>query len=132
MKIGELSKRTGCSIQSIRYYEKEGLLSSTLRSEGNFRLYNEDAVKELSFILRCRSLDISLAEIRRLKDLKFRHDENCQDVNAIFDKHIRQVDLKMKELKELKKQLKNLRAKCTDKSIVNECGIIQELSKPTY
>ena len=84
MKIGELSNRTGCSIQTIRYYEKQGLLKSIIRSEGNFRLYNEDAVKELSFILRCRSLDISLAEIRRLKDLKFRPDENCQDVNAIL------------------------------------------------
>jgi len=129
VKIGELSKRTGCSIQSIRFYEKEGLLKSTVRSEGNFRLYDEDSVKELSFILRCRNLDISLSEIRQLKDLKFRPDENCQDVNSIFDKHIRQVDLKMKELKELKNQLKNLREKCPDKNIVNECGIIQELSK---
>lgn len=129
MKIGELSKRTGCSIQSIRYYEKKGLLSSTLRSEGNFRLYNENAVKELSFILRCRSLDISLVEIRQLKDLKYKPNENCQDVNSIFDKHISQVDLKIKELRELKKQLKNLRDKCSDKNIVNECGIIQELTK---
>ena len=129
MKIGELSKRTNCSIQTIRYYEKEGLLKSTLRSEGNFRLYNEDSEKELSFILRCRSLDISLAEIRQLKELKYRPDENCQDVNSIFDKHIMQVDLKMKELRALKKQLKNLRGKCTDKNIVDECGIIQELSK---
>ena len=129
MKIGELSKRTNCSIQTIRYYEKEGLLKSTLRSEGNFRLYNDEAVKELNFILRCRSLDISLAEIRQLKDLKYKPNENCQDVNSIFDKHISQVDLKMKELKELKKQLKNLRKKCSDKNIVDECGIIQELTK---
>jgi len=129
MKIGKLSKRTGCSIQSIRYYEKEGLLSTTLRSEGNFRLYDDEAVKDLNFILRCRSLDISLAEIRQLKDLKYRPNENCQDVNSIFDKHISQVDLKMKELRELKKQLKYLREKCSDKNIVNECGIIQELTK---
>ena len=129
MKIGELAKRTGCSIQSIRYYEKEGLLSSTLRSEGNFRLYNDEAVKELNFILRCRSLDISLAGIKQLKDLKYKPNENCQDVNSIFDKHISLVDLKMKELRELKKQLKNLRDKCSDKNIVNECGIIQELTK---
>ena len=129
MKIGELSKRTHCSIQTIRYYEKEGLLKSTLRSEGNFRLYNEDAVKELNFILRCRSLDISLSEIRQLKDLTYKPDENCMDVNSIFDKHINQVDLKIKELRELKKQLKKLREKCSDQNIVNECGIIQELNK---
>jgi hypothetical protein len=64
-----------------------------------------------------------------LKDLKYKPNENCQDVNSIFDKHISQVDLKIKELIELKKQLKNLRDKCSDKNIVNECGIIQELTK---
>ena len=50
MKIGELSKTTGCSIQTIRYYEKEGLLSTPERTEGNYRLYGERALKELEFI----------------------------------------------------------------------------------
>ena len=113
MKIGQLSKKMNCSIQSIRFYEKEGLLKSTVRSEGNFRLYDEDAEKELSFILRCRSLDISLAEIRKLKELKYRPNENCQDINAVFDKHIMQVNIKMKELRELKKELKSLRQTST-------------------
>jgi len=129
MKIGQLSKKMNCSIQSIRFYEKEGLLKSTVRSEGNFRLYDEDAEKELSFILRCRSLDISLAEIRKLKELKYRPNENCQDINAVFDKHIMQVDIKMKELRELKKELKSLRGQCSDKNTVKKCRIIQELSK---
>jgi len=129
MKIGQLSKKMSCSIQSIRFYEKEGLLKSTARSEGNFRLYNEDAVKELSFILRCRSLGISLVEIRKLKELKYRPNENCQDINTVFDKHIMQVDIKIKELRELKKELRSLRGQCSDKNTVNKCRIIQELSK---
>lgn len=129
MKIGELSKKVGCSIQAIRYYEKEGILNCTVRSEGNFRLYDETAVRELSFILRCRTLDISLAEIKKLNDLKYRPDENCQNVNKLFDQHIKDVDIKMKELSELKKQLESLRERCTDKKHVDECGIIQELSK---
>ena len=66
MKIGELSKRTDCSIQTIRYYEKEKLLQSIQRSEGNYRLYDEAAVEQLGFIKLCRSLDLSLSEIRQL------------------------------------------------------------------
>lgn len=63
MKIGQLSKVSGCSIQTIRYYEKEGLLNLPSRSEGNFRLYDDRALKELEFVKHCRSLDIPLADI---------------------------------------------------------------------
>jgi len=127
MKIGELSKLTGCSIQSIRYYEKEGLLSSIPRSEGNFRLYNDESVRQLIFIKRCRSLDISLSEINHLSSLKSIPEQNCNDVNKLFDKHLQQVDLKIEELEKLKNQLLDLRNKCSDKHIVEDCGIIQEL-----
>ena len=127
MKIGELAKLTGCSIQSIRYYEKEGLLNSILRSEGNFRLYNDESVRQLIFIKRCRSLDISLSEINHLSSLKSIPEQNCNDVNKLFDKHLQQVDLKIEELEKLKNQLLDLRNKCSDKHIVEDCGIIQEL-----
>ena len=65
-KIGELSKVTGCSVQTIRHYEKEHLIASAERSEGNFRLYDESAVERLLFIKHCRSLDLSSPEIRQL------------------------------------------------------------------
>jgi hypothetical protein len=67
MKIGQLSKVTGCSIQAIRHYEKEHLLACAERSEDNFRLYDEVAIEELLFIKHCRGLDISLQEIRQLR-----------------------------------------------------------------
>lgn len=69
IKIGELSKVTGCSVQTIRHYEKEQLIASAERSEGNFRLYDEVAVEQLLFIKHCRSLDLSLPEIRQLLGL---------------------------------------------------------------
>ena len=72
MKIGQLSKVSGCSIQTIRYYEKEGLLNRPSRSEGNFRLYDEKSFKELEFIKHCRNLDIPLSDIKTLIDLKHR------------------------------------------------------------
>lgn len=66
IKIGELAKRTGCEVVTIRYYEKEGLLPEPARSDGNFRLYGAAHVERLRFIRHCRSLDMSLSEIRTL------------------------------------------------------------------
>lgn len=129
MKIGELSKRCDCSIQTIRYYEKEGLLAPAQRSEGNFRLYDQQAFQHLLFIKRCRNLDISLNEIRELIQLKISPQRQCENINHIFDHHLQHVELKIKELNKLKIQLQDLRQNCTDKQIVENCGIIQQLTQ---
>jgi Cd(II)/Pb(II)-responsive transcriptional regulator len=129
LKIGELAKLTACSIQTIRYYEKEGLLDSIKRSEGNFRLYDNRAIKQLMFIKHCRSLDITLSEIRQLIDLRNSPETTCNNVNALVDRHTKQVDLRIEELKELKIQLKILRRKCTTGRVVKDCGILLELSQ---
>ena len=129
MKIGELAKLTACSVQTIRYYEKEGLLDSIKRSEGNFRLYDNRAVKQLMFIKHCRSLDITLSEIRQLIELRDFPETTCNNINALVDRHTKQVDLRIEELKELKRQLKILRRKCTNGRVVKDCGILLELSQ---
>jgi Cd(II)/Pb(II)-responsive transcriptional regulator len=129
LKIGELSKRTGCSIQTIRYYERERLLPTAQRSEGNFRLYDEQTLQHLSFIKRCRNLDISLNEIKELIQIKVSPNQQCGDINQIFDNHVQQVEFKIKELNKLKIQLEDLRQSCTDKQTVQKCGIIQKLSQ---
>lgn len=128
MKIGELATLTDCSVQTIRYYEKENLLSSTRRSEGNFRLYESAAVEQLKFIKHCRSLDLSLAEIRQLVELNQLPSMHCDDVNKMVDSHIEQVAMRIKELQYLQKQLKSLRDSCSDSRTVKECGILQNLS----
>lgn len=69
IRIGELAQRTGCEVVTIRYYEKEGLLPEPARSSGNYRLYGEEQVKRMQFIRHCRSLDMSLGEIRTLLNL---------------------------------------------------------------
>ena len=66
IKIGELAKRTGATVETIRYYEKEGLLPEPSRSAGNYRLYNEEHIEHLQFILHCRALDMALDEVRVL------------------------------------------------------------------
>ena len=128
MKIGELASVTGCSIQTIRYYEKENLLHSTQRSAGNFRLYDKAAVDLLLFIRHCRSLDLSLAEIRQLLALNHSPGAQCDEVNQMMDAHIQQVEDRIVELTQLRRQLKALRHSCSSERTVEQCGILQNLT----
>ncbi|MBQ0792181.1 MAG: Cd(II)/Pb(II)-responsive transcriptional regulator [Oleispira antarctica] len=128
MKIGELSKLTGCSVQSIRFYEKERLLTAPKRSDGNYRLYDKSNLEQLAFIKRCRNLDITLAEIKLLLDLKRLPEIQCEAVNFLLDKHIVQIGFRMSELEKLKASLIKLRSKCSRDQIVENCGILQDLS----
>ena len=128
IKIGELSKVTGCSVQTIRHYEKEHLIASVERSEGNFRLYDEAAVEHLLFIKHCRSLDLSLPEIRQLLALNRSPDAQCDDVNRMMDRHIEQVEARIQELTKLNEQLRMLRRSCSNRRTVEQCGILRNLS----
>ena len=132
MKIGKLSSLSDCSIQTIRYYEKEGLIDTPSRSEGNFRLYDHTALSRLQFIRRCRTLDITLAEIHQLLDLQQTPSESCDQVSDMVDKHISEVQHKIEELGTLEEELQNLRAKCHDDTIVDECGIMEDLTVPDH
>ncbi len=88
MKIGELARVTGTPVETIRYYEREGLLAAPARTDGNFRIYEDTHAERLSFIRHCRSLDMSLDEIRILLRFKDAPGANCGDVNTLLDAHI--------------------------------------------
>ena len=132
MKIGELAKLSGCSVQAIRYYEKERLLESIKRSEGNFRVYDSSVVEQLMFIKHCRSLDLTLSEIRQLIELNRTPGTQCDDVNMIIDNHIDQVELRINELENLRRHLKSLSASCSNNRTIEQCGILQSLSSDIY
>jgi Cd(II)/Pb(II)-responsive transcriptional regulator len=127
MKIGELSKKSGCSIQTIRYYEREGLLLNPERSEGNFRLFDSKALKQLEFVKHCRSLDISLNDTKRLLELKNKPEESCSSVNSLIDQQLTLVNKRMKELRVLKIELKKMASTCGSDSTIEACGIIKSL-----
>ena len=128
MKIGELAKATHCQVETIRYYEREGLLPETVRTEGNYREYGDEHVDRLSFIRNCRGLDMTLDEIRVLLRFKDSPLENCADVNDLLDEHIGHVAARIKELKVLERQLKTLRENCRESQQASQCGILSELS----
>ena len=128
IRIGELAKRTRCEIVTIRYYEKEGLLPKPARSGGNFRLYGDAHVECLQFIRHCRSLDMTLVEIRALLELRDNPNQNCDEVNVLLDGHIQQVEARMETLLQLKQRLVVLRNTCTGARAVESCGILHGLS----
>ncbi len=128
IKIGELAKCTDVTVEAIRYYEKEGLLPEPTRSESNYRLYGDAHIERLNFIRHCRSLDMSLGEIRIL--LRFRDNpvEDCSYVNALLDEHVSEVETRIKELMQLKEHLEVLRLKCTTVASARSCGILGALA----
>ena len=128
MKIGELAKRSGCSIQTIRYYEKEGLISAPARSDGNFRLYDTTALEKLAFIKNCRALDLTLSEIRHLISLQHSPGTPCEVVNDMIDAHLHVVESRIADLQNLQRDLQRLRHKCGHARSIDQCGILNELS----
>ena len=133
MKIGELAKRSGCSVQTIRYYEKEGLISAPARTEGNFRLYNTAILEKLSFIKNCRALDLTLSEIEHLISLQNSPETPCEVVNDMIDAHLLVVESRISDLQKLLVDLKQLRLKCVNTNSVDQCGILDELTpKPQH
>jgi len=128
MKIGELAKRSGCSIQTIRYYEKEGLISAPARSDGNFRLYDTTALEKLAFIKNCRALDLTLSEIRHLISLQHSPGTPCEVVNDMIDAHLHIVETRITDLQNLQRDLKRLRHKCDHSRSFDQLVILNELS----
>lgn len=129
MKIGELARLTGTAVETIRFYEREGLLPEAARTSGNYRVYGDEQAERLAFIRRCRSLDMTLGEIRALLAFKSAPQENCQGVNELIDEHIGHVARRIGELKSLEAQLRQLRHQCSAHDAAAGCGILKELSE---
>ncbi|MGH8436982.1 MAG: Cd(II)/Pb(II)-responsive transcriptional regulator [Pseudomonas sp.] len=128
MRIGELAKLADCQVETVRYYEREGLLPAPARSEGNYRLYSSAHIVRLTFIRNCRTLDMTLDEIRRLLDLVDRPEESCEGVNSLVDEHIKHVETRVTSLLALQQQLIELRHQCSSRRGVDKCGILQQLT----
>lgn len=128
MKIGQLADKSGSSVQTIRYYEKEGLLPAISRTDGNFRVYDSNALQQLLFIRQCRQLGISIEEIRTLTELKVSPGTGCDEVYRLVDDHIQTISERIRDLKQLKKELGALRETCSTGRSVENCGILKSLS----
>jgi Cd(II)/Pb(II)-responsive transcriptional regulator len=129
-RIGDLAARLTVPVETIRYYEHEGLLPKPARSAGNYRLYSNIERERLEFILNCRALDMTLLEIGNLLRLRDAPEQGCAEVNITLDEHIEHVTERIRVLRGLQVQLKALRTRCETPSTARDCGILQELSEP--
>lgn len=127
MKIGELARQTGVDTATIRYYERERLLSPPARTTAGYRSYGAQALERLQFIRHCRLLDMPLADVRRLLALSGERGAPCEEVNGLIDAQLERVRVKRRELETLERQLAGLRARCRARRRVADCGIVGEL-----
>jgi Cd(II)/Pb(II)-responsive transcriptional regulator len=127
MKIGKLSALTGFSVQAIRYYEKKGLIESPSRTEGNFRLYHLEDIKNLEFVKHCRNLDMSLKEIKQMLEIRQFPERSCESINKMIDVNLVSVNKRIDELSTLKEMLSEMQQSCHSGSAVASCGILKNL-----
>jgi len=129
-KRGQLAKEAGCNIETVRYYEKEGLLPDPPRSDKGYRLYQTEDLKRLSFIIRCRDLGFSIVEIRELLSLVDKHNYTCADINEITRTHIENVQRKITDLNNILTTLQDMAHKC-DAGNSPDCPILDTLFENT-
>jgi Cd(II)/Pb(II)-responsive transcriptional regulator len=129
MKIGELATRAGCDTPTIRYYERERVLQEPPRTDSGYRHYTQQHLDHLNFVLHCRSVGITLAEIRLLQQYQADPTSACQGVNALLDQHVARIHQQIEAMHRLEQQLIALRQSCEDTHhhTVQDCGILQSL-----
>ena len=125
--IGVLSAETGVNIETIRYYEKIGLIPAPPRTEGRQRVYDNAHLKRLNFIRRGRELGFSLDQIRELLGLVRGNDLTCAKVKAMTEEHVADIRRKVKDLRKLERVLIELASKCSGNA-VPDCPILDALS----
>ncbi len=126
MKIGLLAETAACPIETIRYYEKIGLLPKPERLPNGYRDYHGKHLKWLQFILRCRALGFTQNEVKRLSGIAQQTQPDCSDVHELLVEHLLDVQKKLLDLRQMENALIRLTAKCQDGSL-NDCPVIDEL-----
>ncbi|PZQ18150.1 MAG: MerR family transcriptional regulator [Ancylobacter novellus] len=127
LSIGELGRATDTKVETIRYYERIGLLAAPRRTSGNYRAYDADHLARLSFIRRSRDLGFSLDQVRTLLDLADQKDRPCDAVDEIARVHLAEVERKIADLAALRSELREMVRHCGH-GTVRDCRIIEALS----
>jgi MerR family transcriptional regulator, mercuric resistance operon regulatory protein len=128
LPIGGMAKRTGLTVEGIRFYEKAGILRAPTRTAGRHRLYSRADLRRLSFIRRARRLGFSLDEVRALLGLADNTGErSCADAHRLGAKHLDEVRDKIADLKKMEKALRRMVASCAEGTLP-ECPLIETLS----
>lgn len=127
LTIGKLAEQAQVNIQTIRYYERRGLLRDPERTASNYRVYGADTLRRVRFIKRAQDLGFTLNEIRELLELRASPRSCCEDVRARSEAKIRDIDEKVRTLEAMRKALAKLVRACSGRGPVTECPILESL-----
>lgn len=127
MKIGEVARQTGVGIETIRYYERKGLLDEPQRRPSGYRQYDETVVARLQFIRRSKELGFTLAEINELLKLWLERETKCCDVRAKARRKIEEIEGKVRSLNRMKRSLQKLIEQCQQRGAMTDCPLLDGL-----
>jgi len=128
MRIGELAQATGTKAETIRYYEREGILPAADRTDSNYRDYSNEHLEMLTFVRRARDLGFSMAQVRELLALSDHDDKPCEHVDLLVERQMAEVERKIADLTALRDELGHMLQSCkADK--IGECQIVESLAR---
>lgn len=127
MRIGELAERAGVNVQTVRYYERRGLLPEPDRKPSGYRLYGEEDLLRLRFILRAKALGFTLAEIEELLDLRVDPRRTADDVRRHAEEKIADVEAKIRDLRGIRRALRQLVESCDAHGSIEECALMHAI-----
>ncbi len=129
LSIGQIARQGGVGVETVRFYERQGLLEKPSRSESGYRKYPPEAVSRLHFIKKAKEVGFSLKEIKELLSLRLDETATCQDVRSRAEAKILDVEQKLQALTRMKQALTDLTKACSGRGSVSECPILQSFEE---
>lgn len=126
-RSGEISKLCNVNKETLRYYERKGLIADPVRSDAGYRLYPEDTINRIKFIKRIQELGFTLSEIDKLLGVVDKDDVRCADMNDFVVKKLEDVQVKIRDLQRIETMLKDLNDRCPSEKAIHDCPIIEAL-----
>jgi Hg(II)-responsive transcriptional regulator len=130
MKIGEVARISGTGIETIRFYEREGLLLEPERRPSGYRQYDEATVERLNYIRQAKELGFTLAEIKELLELSFAH-SNCEHIRQRAEDKITDIESKIRSLQQMKRSLRKIVERCRAKDSTDDCPLVHKAKRPS-
>jgi MerR family mercuric resistance operon transcriptional regulator len=129
MTISQLARKSSVNLETIRYYERRGLIPKPPRNVSGYRQYSQEDIARTKFIKRAQMLGFSLREILEILSLRMEPGKTCGDMKARVEAKIEDVEQKIADLRQMQEALLNLVSKCAGKGPIGDCPIIEILNK---
>lgn len=129
MRIGEIAKRSGIGIETIRYYEREGLLEEPKRRPSGYRQYDVSTLERLEYIRGAKELGFTLAEIRELLELSFTTHEGCEHIQKKAETKLVDIEDKIRSLRKMRRSLSSILERCRSRNSAESCPLVHQAKR---